>query len=122
MGVFLNQLKFADKSPIFTSVDNMTKKSYRPMSILNSVSKLFEKLIQKQLNHFFDDKSSKYLCGYQKGNSTQYALLSLIESWKKYRDNHGYSAAMLMDLSKAFDTINHNFLLIKLYAYGVSKK
>ena len=120
-GVFPDQLKLADITPIFKSVDSMAKKNYRPVSILNSVSKLFEKLIQKQLNPFFDDKLSEYLCGYRKGNSTQYALLNLIESWKKYRDNHGYSAAVLMDLSKAFDTINHDLLLAKLHAYGVSK-
>ena len=118
-GVFPDKLKLADISPIFKSVDSMSKKNYRPVSILNSVSKLFEKLIQKQLNPFFDTKLSKYLCGYRKGNSTQYALLKLIESWKKYRDSNGYSAAVLMDLSKAFDTINHDLLLAKLHAYGV---
>ena len=53
-GVFPDQLKLADISPIFKSVDSMAKKNYRPVSILNSVSKLFEKLIQKQLNPFFD--------------------------------------------------------------------
>ena len=98
----------------------MSKKNYRPVSILNSISKLFEKLIQQQLNPFFDQKLSKYLCGYRKRNSTQYALLNLIESWKKYRDNNGYSAAVLMDLSRAFYTINHDLLLAKLHAYGVS--
>ena len=118
-GVFPDRLKLADISPIFKSVDSMAKKNYRPVSILNSVSKLFEKLIQKQLNLFFDKKLSQYLCGYRKGNSTQYALLNLIESWKKYRDNHGFNAAVLMDLSKAFDTINHDLLIAKLHAYGL---
>ena len=120
-GVFPDKLKLADITPIFKSVDSMAKKNYRPVSILNSVSKLFEKLIQKQLNPFFDKKLCENLCGYRKGKSTQYAILNLIESWKKYRDNHGYSAAVLMDLSKAFDTINHDLLLAKLHAYGVSK-
>ena len=56
--------------------------NHRHVSILNSVLKLFEKLIQKQLNPFVNKKLSEYLCGYGKGNSTQYALLKLIESWK----------------------------------------
>ena len=99
-GVFPDRLKLADISPIFKSVDSMAKKNYRPVSILNSVSKLFEKLIQKQLNLFFDKKLSQYLCGYRQGNSTQYALLNLIESWKKYRDNHWFNFAVLLDLSK----------------------
>ena len=59
--------------------------------------------------------------GYRKGFNTQYALLSLIEKWKKELDNKGYAGAILMDLSKAFDTINHELLIAKLYAYGFSK-
>ena len=97
----------------------MAKKNYRPVSILNSVSKLFEKLIQKQLNPFFDKELSQYLCGYRKGNQKQYALLNLMRSWKKYRDNHGFNAAVLMDSSKTFDTINRNFLIAKFHAYGL---
>ena len=62
-----------------------------------------------------------YLCGYRKGFNTQYALLSLIEKWKKELDNKGYAGAILMDLSKAFDTINHELLIAKIYAYGFSK-
>ena len=64
---------------------------------------------------------SPYLCGYRKGFNAQYALLSLIEKWKKTLDNKGYTGAILMDLSKAFDTINHELLITKLYAYGFSK-
>ena len=52
---------------------------------------------------------------------TQYALLSLIENWKKFLDNDGYIGAVLMDLSKAFDTINHELLIVKVYAYRFSR-
>ena len=58
------------------------------------------------------------MCGYTKGFSTQQALLSLIERWKNTFDQNGYGGAILMDLSKAFDTINHDLLIAKLGAYG----
>ena len=70
------------------------------------------------MNHFL----SPYLCGYRKGYSTQYALILLIERWKKMLDSKGFAGAMLMDLSKAFDTLNHELLIAKLDAYGFDKK
>ena len=45
----------------------------------------------------------------------------MIEKWKEMIDNHGYSGAVLMDLSKAFDMLNHDLLLAKLYEYGFDK-
>ena len=86
-----------------------------------SVSKIFERIIQNQFSSYIDEFLSPYLCGYRKGFNTQYALLSLIEKWKKTLDDNGYTGAILMDLSKAFDTINHELLIAKLYAYGFSK-
>ena len=53
--------------------------------------------------------------------NTHYALLSLIEKWKKTLNGKGYTGAVLMDLSKAFDTINHELLTTKIYANGFSK-
>ena len=76
-------------------------------------------MIQSQLNSFFDEKLSQHLCGYRKGYTTQYALLKFMESWKKYHDNNGYFAVVLMALSKAFDTINHDLLFMKFHAFGV---
>ena len=61
-----------------------------------------------------------HVCGYGKGFSTQHALLSLIEKWKKVLDNKRYVGAILMDLSKAFDTINHDLLTAKLHIYSFS--
>ena len=49
-----------------------------------------------------------------------YALLAMIEQWKLSLDNNGFAGGILMDLSKAFDTINHKLLIAKLHAYGFS--
>ena len=62
------------------------------------------------------------MCGYRKGYNTQYALLLLLEKWKRILDKQGYAGAILMDLSKAFGTINHDLLLAKLHVYGFHKK
>ena len=62
------------------------------------------------------------MCGYRKGYNTQYALLVLLEKCYRILDKQGYAGAILMDLSKAFDTINHDLLLAKLHVYGFDKK
>ena len=118
---FPNKLKLADITPVYKKKDPTLVENYRPVSVLPSVSKIFERIIQKQFSNFVDQFLSPYLCGYRKGYNTQYALLSLIEKWKKGLDNKGYAGAILMDLPKAFDTINHELLIAKLYAYGFSK-
>ena len=52
----------------------------------------------------------------------QHALIALLEKLRLSLDNKGYAGAVLMDLSKAFDTLNHDLLIAKLHAYGFSKK
>ena len=76
---------------------------------------------QKQITAYMDEHLSQYLCGYRKGFNAQHALIALIEKWKESLDNKGYAGAIFMDLSKAFDTINHQLLVAKLYAYGFEK-
>ena len=111
-------LKLADISPIFKKLGSIFVKNYRPVSVLPVVSKLFERLMQKQTNDFIEKHLSPYLCGYRKGYNCQYALLCMIEQWKMSLDNNGLAAGIMMDLSKAFDTINHELLIAKLHAYG----
>ena len=120
-GNFLDNLKLVDITPVFKKKDTLNKENYRLASVLPSISKIFEKPIQKQINDYISNFSSPQLCGYKKVYSTQLALLSLIEKWKKDLDNKGFGGAALMNLSKAFDTINHDLLMSKLYAYGFDK-
>ena len=63
---------------------------------------------------------SNLLFGYRKGYSAQTAHVLMLEKWRHILDKKKYASAILMDLSKAFDTINHELLLVKLYTYGSS--
>ena len=85
------------------------------------MSKIYEKLLQKQINNYIENILFPYLCGYMKGYSTQHALICLTEKWKKILDEKGFCGAVLMDLSKAFDTVNLELLIAKLHAYGFEK-
>ena len=116
---FASQLKLADITPLHKKLETVNKENYRPVSLLPVVSKLFERLMQKQMVAYIEKFLSPYLCGYRKGFNSQYALIAMIEKWKKCLDGEGgFAGAIMMDLSKAFDTINHELLIAKLEAYG----
>ena len=112
----------ADIIPIFKKHDPFEKANYRPISLLPSLSKVYEKLIYQQLNAFFENKLSPLLCGFRSRYSTQHALLNLINKWHSCLDNSGVVGTILMDLSKAFDCLPHELVLAKLHAYGVDIK
>ena len=76
---FPSKLKLADITPVYKKNDRTSVENFRPVSVLPTVSKIFERIIQKQFSAHVNEFLSPYLCGYRKGFNTQYALLSLIE-------------------------------------------
>ena len=72
----------------------------------------------EQITDFIGKYLSPFLSGFRKGYNTQHCLLLMIEKWKKALDNKKLAGAILTDLSKAFDCINHELLVAKLDAYG----
>ena len=110
-------LKYTDIAPVFKKRDTTDKSNSRPISTLSNFSKIFEELIYSQVNSYKEPKLSKYLAGFCRNHNTQHALLRMIESWRALQNKGQKVGAIIMDLSKAFDTLNHKLLLKKRQAY-----
>ena len=80
---FSSKLKWADMTPIYKKLETVTKGNYRKVSLLPVVSRIFERIMDKQIGEYMEKYLSIYLCGYRKGYSTQHALLLMIEKWNK---------------------------------------
>jgi retron-type reverse transcriptase len=119
--VFPEQLKRAEICPLHKKGSTLDKANYRPVSILTSISKLFEKEIDHQLKTLSSNVFAKSLSAYRANHSTQHVLLQFTEAVKGFLDDKLSTGAVLTDLSKAFDCLPHDLIIAKLHAYNVSK-
>ena len=82
-GIFPRNLKHVDITPTYKKGDRLAKTNYRSISILPTLSKIYEKVLYRQIYQYFNDIFSKYLSGFRKGYSTQHCLLFMLEKLKK---------------------------------------
>ena len=94
------------------------ERNFRPVSVLNTFSKVYEKVLKQQLTQHLDDTLSVLIAAYRRAHGTHHVLIRMIEDWRSNLDNDYLVGAVLMDLSKAFDCIPHDLLIAKLHAYG----
>lgn len=120
-GCFPKHLQVARIVPVLKKGDKTLHTNYRPVSILPSFSKIFEKIVALRLMDYISKCSilSDTQFGFRPGYSTQLALHHLCQNIHKTLDNKGYQISVFCDLSKAFDTISHSILLHKLKIYGI---
>ena len=120
-GVFPDVLKISRVTPVFKKDDPERMNNYRPISNLNNLNKIFEKLLYKRIVSYLDSFNliSSVQFGFRKGFSTEDAVNYLLANVYDSLNNSHYSGACFLDLSKAFDTISHDILIYKLQYYGI---
>lgn len=119
-GIVPNQLKIARVIPLFKSGEQDIFTNYRPVSVLPAFSKILERVMYNRLLRFLNAfkilSDNQY--GFRKHHSTAYALACLYDKISSAIENK-YTVGIFIDLSKAFDTVDHHILISKLEHYGV---
>ena len=119
-GVFPKEL-MAKVIPVYKSGSTMELNNYRPISVLNTFSKVFERLMYDRLTKFLDKYNILYQnqFGFRQGHSTHHAFITLVDKITKSLDSGDIVIGVFLDLKKAFDTVNRKIILKKLYHYGI---
>ena len=119
-GIVPSKLKIAKVIPIFKNGHREDMCNYRPISVLPCFSKILEKNNCKSVIIIFVKYNILYdhQFGFIPGKNTTHAILSLVDYLINFEDNK-LTCGIFLDISKAFDTIDHNILLSKLYKYGI---
>ncbi len=118
--IFPDDLKLANVMPAYKAKDSLNKNNYRPISILPVLSKIYEGIMNDQLVEYCDIVLSSRTSAFRKRYSCQHVLLKMVEDWKMALDQKDNIAAIMIDMSKAFDMVSHEKLLQKLAVYGLS--
>ena len=120
-GTVPEQLKIAKICPIFKGGERDKFINYRPISVLPSFSKIFEKVVYNRIIKYIDSKQILTNCqyGFRKKHSTSMAIIDMYDKLSASLDRNEHSVGIFVDLSKAFDTLDRNILLKKLEHYGI---
>ena len=114
---FLDSAKVAPFVPIDKKTDNKhTVSNFRPVSLLNCFSKIYENFIKNHIVNSMNNYISPYVSVYRKGYNSQHVLIRLLEEWRQHLHNNKVVGGVFKDLSKTFDCVPHDLLIAKLAA------
>ena len=121
LGEFPTIMKLAEVVPLYKCKENFLVTNYRPISLLTTMSKILEKIMHQRVYTFLQNTGQIYenQYGFRANHSCEHAIGQVVGTLVKNTENRLYSACILLDLSKAFDTIEHRILLQKLELYGI---
>ena len=121
LGTFPENMKIAKVTPIFKSGKKELLTNYRPISVLSCFSKILERIMYNRVYNYLNDNNLLFhkQFGFRKSHSTDHALIELINSTYDSFNQNKYTLGVFIDLSKAFNTVDHNILIDKLNLYGI---
>ena len=121
-GIFPNKLKISRVVPIFKNGDKHLCDNYRPISLVNTIAKILEKIVAVKFSNHLELNKLLYIhqFGFQKKLSTEHNLLHLTNYVSKALNDDEFCIGIFLDLKKAFDVVPHDILLKKLNYLGVN--
>ena len=121
LGIFPETMKIVKVTPIFKSGKKELLTNCRPISVLSGFSKILERIIYRRVFNYLNDNNLlvRQQFGFRRGHSTDHALIKLIASIYDSFNQNKYTLGVFIDLSKAFDTVDHNIVIDRLNSCGI---